>query len=142
MLFLGNIITGLFWHLHAARTRDPGLLYHAMDGIIRSDRWFTVPSVVVLTATGILMAVQAHLPLLHTPWILGGLVLFSISGVLFEARLVPLQRQLRDLARAGMAPGTFEYATYQRLAKTWELWGAAALILPLGALVLMVFKPA
>src|SRR5881628_593152 len=34
--FLGNITTGLFWHAHAARTRDPKLLFHSMDGIQRS----------------------------------------------------------------------------------------------------------
>ena len=38
IVFLGNITTGLFWHAHAARTRDPKLLAHTMDGIIRSDR--------------------------------------------------------------------------------------------------------
>ena len=36
--FLGNITTGLFWHRHAARTRDPKLLAFTMGGIIRSDR--------------------------------------------------------------------------------------------------------
>jgi uncharacterized membrane protein len=45
ILFLGNITTGLFWHAHAARTRDAKLLAHTVDGIIRSDRIFTVPAV-------------------------------------------------------------------------------------------------
>jgi uncharacterized membrane protein len=44
--FIGNIAAGRFWHAHAARTRDPKLLAHTMDGIIRSDRLFTVPGVV------------------------------------------------------------------------------------------------
>ena len=55
--FLGNITTGLFWHVHAARTRDPRLLAHTMNGIIRSDRLFTVPGVVVIIATGIFAAI-------------------------------------------------------------------------------------
>ena len=142
VLFLGNIVTGLFWHSHAARTRDPKLLYHAMDGIIRSDRWFTLPGVITITLTGILAAVQAHLPILRTPWILGSIVLFSISGLLFAVRVAPLQKRLREVAHAGMVPGGFEYATYHRLARAWELWGAAALLLPLGAMALMVLKPA
>jgi hypothetical protein len=41
--FLGIIATGLFWHAHAAATRDPKLLHHTMEGIIRSDRLFTDP---------------------------------------------------------------------------------------------------
>ena len=62
IVFLGNIFTGLFWHAHAARTRDPKLLAHTMDGIIRSDRWFTLPGVVVIIAAGVFLAVVRALP--------------------------------------------------------------------------------
>jgi uncharacterized membrane protein len=141
VLFLGNTVTGLFWHAHAARTRDPRLLFHAMDGIIRSDRWFTLPGVVVITLTGILAAIQARLPVFGTPWILGSVLLFAVSGVLFGARVAPLQKRLREIARAGVESGTFEAAAYRRLAHAWELWGLAALLLPVGALALMVLKP-
>lgn len=140
VLFLGNIITGLFWHAHAARTRDPQLLFHVMDGIIRSDRWFTLPGVIVITTSGILTAIRAGLPIFGTHWILGGLVLFALSGILFGARVAPLQKQLRSAAQAGLH-GPFDYAHYHRIARAWELWGAAALLLPLGSMALMVLKP-
>ena len=45
VLFLGNIITGVFWKLHADRTGDLRARAQALDGIIASDRWFTVPGV-------------------------------------------------------------------------------------------------
>jgi uncharacterized membrane protein len=141
VLFLGNIITGLFWHAHAARTRDPRLLFHAMDGIIRSDRWFTLPGVIVITASGILTAMRAGLPIFGTPWIFGSIVLFSISGLLFGVRVAPLQKQLRGVAHSGMSSSSFDYAQYHRLARSWEMWGAAALLLPLGSMALMVLKP-
>jgi|SRR5687768_16210302 len=85
--FLGNITTGLFWHSHAVRTRDPRLLAHTLDGIIRSDRFFTVPGVVGIVVTGVAAALRANLPILGTDWILWSLVLFSISGVVFMLRL-------------------------------------------------------
>jgi uncharacterized membrane protein len=141
VLFLGNIITGLFWHAHAARTRDPRLIAHAMDGIIRADRWFTIPSVVMITLTGILAAIRAHLPLLHTPWITASLALFTLSGVMFVARVAPLQRRLHALAEAGTGSGGFDAAAYHRLARSWEFWGALALMTPLLAMALMVLKP-
>jgi len=28
--FLGNFVTGLFWHVHASRTRDPKILAHQL----------------------------------------------------------------------------------------------------------------
>ena len=93
IVFLGNIFTGLFWHAHAARTRDPKLLAHTMDGIIRSDRWFTLPGVVAIIAAGVALAIYGHFPLLRTPWILWTLVLFAISGIVFSVRVAPMQRR-------------------------------------------------
>ena len=137
ILFLGNIVTGLFWHSHAARTRDPRLLAHAVDGIIRADRLFTVPAVVVIVASGLAAAVEAGYPILRTGWIRWSLVLFSVTGLAFMIRLAPLQRQLLALAKAG----GFEWERYRRLARAWELWGLVALVTPVAALVLMVLKP-
>ena len=142
VLFLGNIVTGLFWHRHAARTKDPRLLAHAMDGVIRSDRLFTLPGVFVIIGTGVVAAVQAGLPLLRTGWIGWTLVLFGISGAVFGMRVAPLQRRLRDLAGAGAAGGTFDFAAYHRLAVQWEIWGTIATATPLAGLALMVLKPA
>ena len=140
--FLGNITTGLFWHRHAARTRDPKLLAHTMDGIIRSDRFFTVPGVVVIIATGFAAAIYGGYPILRTGWILWTLILFIVSGLIFMIRVVPLQRQLRALAEAAVQSGTFDYARYHALAVRWEIWGGAALLTPAVGLVLMVLKPA
>ena len=139
--FLGNIVTGLFWHAHAARTRDAKLLAHTMDGIIRSDRLFTIPGVIGIIVTGVIAAIYGHYPILRTSWILWTLILFTISGVIFMIRVVPLQRQLRALAMAAVQSGTFDYAPYRALAVRWEVWGAIALLTPLAGLVFMVFKP-
>jgi uncharacterized membrane protein len=141
VLFLGNIITGLFWHAHAASTRDPKLLAHTMAGIIRSDRYFTIPGVVIIVAAGIGLAILGHFPIFRTGWILWTLILFAMSGFMFAWRVVPLQKQLQLFAMSGAESGIFDYQHYHRLAIRWELWGAAALLTPLLGLVLMVLKP-
>lgn len=139
--FLGNITTGLFWHAHAARTRDASILAHTMDGIIRSDRIFTMPGVIGIIVFGFAAAGRKGLPILHTGWILWTIVLFSISGLVFMARVAPLQRKLRAVAAAGAESGTFDAAAYHALARQWEIWGAVALLTPLAGLALMVLKP-
>lgn len=139
--FLGNITTGLFWHSHAARTRNPALLEHTMDGIIRSDRWFTVPGVIGILATGIGAAGYAGFSILGTGWILWTLILFGVSGVLFGVFVAPMQKRLRAMARLGRESGSFDLEGYLRLARRWEFWGALALITPLAGLALMVLKP-
>ncbi len=141
VLFLGNITTGLFWHAHAARTCEAKLLAHAMEGIIRSDRIFTMPSVIAIIATGIAAAIDGRLPLLRTGWIFWTLVLFAISGLVFALHVAPLQRRLHALARDGETSGRFDFAHYRALALRWELWGALALLTPVAGLVLMVPKP-
>jgi uncharacterized membrane protein len=142
IIFLGNIVTGLFWHSHAARTRDPRLVAHAMDGVIRSDRIFTIPGVVLIIISGVAAAIIGGYPILRTPWILWSLVLFTISGFVFVVRVVPLQQELRALAQAGVNAASFNWDQYQALARRWEWWGTLALGTPIVALVLMILKPA
>lgn len=142
VLFLGNIITGVFWHRHAERSRDPRLLAHTVDGIIRSDRLFTMPGVLVIIASGVIAAIAGHFPILGTRWIAWTLVLFAVSGFCFMFRVAPLQRRLLALAQAGAAGGSFDFDAYRRLAVGWEIWGAVATFTPLIGLALMVLKPA
>jgi uncharacterized membrane protein len=139
IIFLGNITTGLFWHSHAARTRDPRFIAHAMDGIIRSDRIFTIPGVILIVVSGLAAAIMGGHPILRTPWILWSLVLFTVSGLAFVGRVAPLQKELRALAQDG---NSFDWVRYQAVARRWEGWGALALVTPIAALVLMILKPA
>ncbi|MGH8252348.1 MAG: DUF2269 family protein [Steroidobacteraceae bacterium] len=142
VFFVGNITTGVFWHWHAERTRNPRLIAHAMEGVILSDRYFTVPGVVVIVASGVIAAINANFPLLGTPWILWGLILLSIAGLVFMFRLGPLQRQMHVHAQAGASSGSFDFDSYSRLAAQWKIWGAVATLAPLIALAFMVLKPA
>jgi uncharacterized membrane protein len=112
-----------------------------MDGILRSDRWFTNPGAAFIAISGIFAALNGHLPILRTRWIAGGLALFIVSGVVFVTRVTPLQKQMRALAKAGLDSGTFDHARYEALTRQWEVWGGIALLTPLAALVLMVLKP-
>ena len=142
VLFLGNIITGLFWKAHADRTRDPKMQAHALAGVIRSDAFFTIPSVLVIIASGVTLAMMAGLPLLGTAWIAVSLAAFGLSGILFAAILAPLQRRLLNEALAAQADAQWPSREYRRMSRIWEMVGLIAIALPLAALALMVFKPA
>jgi uncharacterized membrane protein len=140
VLFLGNIITGVFWKVHADVGGDLRGRAQALDGIIRSDRFFTMPGVFLIIGTGVWMALEAHMSLLRTPWILWSLVLFGISGALFGARVAPLQKKMLANVRAGLS-GQWNEAEYRSLSRAWQLWGIIATATPLIALFLMVLKP-
>ncbi|HKQ58029.1 MAG TPA: DUF2269 family protein [Candidatus Eisenbacteria bacterium] len=142
VMFLGNITTGIFWKEHADRTRDPKLIAHAILGIIHSDRWFTIPGVMLIIIGGVGAAMAGGYPLLRTGWILWGIILFSISGVAFMVWVAPLQRKMHALMQAGAQSGAADWDAYQKMSRTWMFWGAVALLAPLAALVIMVIKPA
>ena len=139
ILFLGNIITGLFWKAHADRTKDVRFIAHTMHGIIRSDRWFTIPGVIVITMTGFLAAIQAGLPLLRTGWIFWSLVAFSVSGIVFAWRVAPLQKQILALTTS-TSDSPFPWDRYRSKSFQWEIWGFVATMSPIIAIVLMVLK--
>jgi len=141
VLFLGNIITGLFWKAHGDRTADPRIVAHTLEGIIRSDRWFTIPGVLLIIGFGVAAAVIGRLPILSTGWIWQSIVLFAVSGLAFMLRVAPLQRRLLQLASVAVGGGPWDQAAYHRLSRRWEFWGVVAIVTPLAALVLMVYKP-
>lgn len=141
-LFLGNIITGVMWKYHAEGTRDPRIIAHTFEGITRSDRWFTLPGVALIILTGITAAIYAQLPLLRTGWILWSLGLFILSGIVFMIWVGPLQHRIAALARAAGSESQMDWAKYHSMERKWGFWGAVAVIAPLAAVVLMVFKPA
>lgn len=139
VLFLGNITTGLFWAEHGRRTRDFRAIALVFDGLIRSDRWFTVPSVVIILLSGIVTAGRAGLPILGTGWLLWSSASFAVSGLLFGMRVVPLQRSILTLVSRPDASAE-DWAVFTRLYRRWKLYGALSFAAVLVPFVLMVLK--
>lgn len=139
--FLGNIITGIFWKANADRTHDPRIIANALEGLIRSDRLFTIPGVILITGAGIGAAIAGHLPLLRTGWILWSLGLFTVSGIAFGSAVAPLQARMFRLMRGSVGAESAEWEEYRRLSHAFDLWAGIALLTPLVVVALMVLKP-
>jgi len=134
LLFLGNITVGVLWKQSADVTRNPVIMAYTMDSIIKADRVFTIPGIVILLAGGIGAALVGGYPILSTGWILWGIIAFIISGAAFG----PLSRTQRQISAAAHA-GDLEQ--YDRLSKSWNLWGTVALVFPFIAFAIMILKP-
>jgi uncharacterized membrane protein len=140
VVFVGNITTGAFWAAHAHRSRDFRLIASTFDGIIRSDRLFTMPGVLGLVITGMGAALVADLPILGTGWVLWGIVLFTISGIAFGRFVAPRQREIARLAHAAQSDNA-SWKDYEKAYKDWVFWGLVALVAPAAAMMVMVLKP-
>ena len=135
VLFLGNITVGVFWKRYSDRTANLAIMAHTIDAIIRADRIFTIPGLLILVLGGFGTAGVGHIPILSTGWILWSLIALILSGVAFSP-LSRLQHQLSAAAHAGKAQ------EYEQLSKGWDFWGAVALVLPFIAFAFMILKPA
>lgn len=140
MIFLGNIITGLFWMRFAVKTRDLKIIRHTMDAIIKLDRYFTVPGVVVITAAGIFAAIYGHFPILGTGWILWSIIMFTISGIVFGVRVAPLQKRIYNMTLDKEMLPDSEWNRFMKLYLQWDIWGIIAILTPMAAFVMMTLK--
>jgi len=141
IVFLGNIIVGIFWKTIADRTRDPRVIAHTIKGILRADQLFTIPAIIVLLIAAFAMTGIAHLSILGTGWILWSLILFIISGTAFGP-VARAQRRLLGIAHAALTSGVMDWTDYDRVTRVWNIAGMIALIAPLIAVAFMVTKPA
>ncbi len=137
IIFLGNIITGLYWMRKADKTNNLSIISFTMKGIISSDQLFTIPGVIIITIGGIGAAMHGGIPLLKTGWIFWSLVLFTLSGLVFSWKLAPLQKKIYHLT---VKENIFNKELYHSYLKQWESWGLVALLTPVGALIMMVMK--
>jgi len=139
-IFLGNIITGLFWMHIAVKTKDLKIINHTMKGIIKADRYFTIPGVIIITAGGFLAAIYGHFPILRTGWIFWSIILFSISGLAFAFKVAPLQKRIYNLTFNKESSKDFDWINFSRVYLQWDIWGLIALLTPMAAFVMMTLK--
>lgn len=139
VVFLGNIVVGGFWKAFADRTGNAAVMAHTIDGIMRADRIFTMPGVIVLFLAGMAAAGVGHYSILGTGWILWGLGLFVISGIA-SVPVTRAQRELSKILQAGLQTAE-QRGQYEAGSRQWNLYGSIATLAPLAAVVIMVFKP-
>ena len=137
ILFLGNIITGIFWMHIAVRTKNATIIAHTIKGIISADAIFTIPNVIIISAAGVMTAMVGHYPIMRTGWIVWPMTLFVISGVAFMAKVGPLQKKMYALVSSSES---YDREKFHALYLSGNIWGAIALLLPIAAAVMMVLK--
>jgi uncharacterized membrane protein len=115
MLFLGNIVTGLFWMRFAVKTKNLTTISFTMQSIIKLDKYFTIPGVIIITGAGILTAIYGHLPILRTGWIFLSIIMFSISGLVFAIKLIPLQKQINNLSLNNETSTDFDWQNFGKI---------------------------
>ena len=138
VLFLGNIMVSALWMSLAKRAGNPEALRLGLRGIVITDAVFTTPGALLLLLNGGILGT----PFFRTGamWLFLGIGLFLASFIVWIAVLLPAQRKLWRLVSGMPAAGPVPAECAPLLAR-WFRAGGIATLLPLAALVLMVFKP-
>jgi uncharacterized membrane protein len=138
IIFLGNITIVPFWKSQAEKTKDRLYLLNTWEGIIRADRFFTMPGVLILLIFGIGAAAHLKYNFIETGWIFWSMIMFAISGAVFMAKLVPVQKRIVAFLKD---ESKFNWEEYKKLTKQWDAWGSVATLAPWIAVIMMVIKP-
>jgi uncharacterized membrane protein len=140
VLLVGNVTITAYWKVLADRTSDPKIVAHAQHGVNAADWIFTLAGIALVMIGGYGAAYVKGIPLFDSIWLVGGQILFAVSGLMWLGILVPLQirqgRAARDFAKADRIP-----LDYLRDARLWLVWGLIATVPLVAATVLMVLKP-
>ncbi len=138
ILFTGNIIVTTVWASLSRRARNLEALRLGVRGIIVSDKVFTMPGVLLLLLNGGILGTPFFKQ--QAMWLFISIALFVVSGIVWGAALIPVQKRLSALMKA-TPHGAAIPAEADVLLSRWFRWGGVAGLLPLVTLVLMVVKP-
>jgi uncharacterized membrane protein len=138
VIFMGNILVTAVWMSLARRSSNTEALRMGARGIMLTDAIFTLPGVILLILNGGIIGTPYFRA--HATWLFVSIALFVVSGILWGAVLIPIQRRLYTLMKA--TPGGASVpAEADQLLRKWFRFGGVAALLPLVTLVLMVLKP-
>jgi uncharacterized membrane protein len=141
-MLIGNAVVMAVWLIIAGQAGGDDAKRRAARAVNLGDVWFTIPGVVLILANGLALVFQRYGGLAAfttTPWIAAGLVLLTLTGLVWALRLVPAQLRLLELAGR---PGPLDRPAFGRTLVGWYVWGSVATVLPIIAVVLMTTKPA
>jgi uncharacterized membrane protein len=138
VLFLGNIIVTAAWMSLARRSGNPEALRLGVRGVVLTDAIFTTPGALLLLLNGGILGTPYFRA--HAMWLFVGAGLFLVTGIIWAAALIPVQKKLAR-AMSRMPEGGPVPPECAPLLAQWFRLGGMASLLPLVALVLMVIKP-
>ena len=143
VIFLGNIIVTGAWMLMAERSRSTNVMHFSAKAVVRADLLFTLPGVLLVLLNGFAMVFAqwgGWEALSGFTWINVALALFTASGVIWGALLLPAQHRMVVFSDPSAYPDSPPKEFFSALYK-WYFWGGLAILLPLCSLYLMVNKP-
>jgi uncharacterized membrane protein len=134
VLWLGNFVVTGIWALRSWReSRDVRVF--ATREILFTDLVFTLAFGSAVVISGLLLAKNEGIDVLHAMWTAAALGIVIVCGIVWCAVLLPLELRLHAAARSGAA-------SYRGLFVAWNVVGWLLTLALFSVIYLMVAKPA
>lgn len=140
IIFMGNILISAYWMYMARRKDEVKVLQFAVEIINLADFIFTIPSIILLFISGLLLT-NSFGGIFGASWVVVSLVLLAASGMVWLLFLLRYQFSMVKIAKSQKDSAQIKEEIKIILNK-WFFWGIIALITPIFVLVLMLIKPA
>ncbi len=127
-----------FYKFMADRSGNLEVIVHTNKMVVLADWLFTTPSVIIQPITGIMLMNLLSISL-WTPWLLGSIVLYIFSCVLWIVA-VYLQIRMKNMALLAQKTERVLEKDYFKLVKYWTMLGLFSSLAMAGIFILMVFK--
>lgn len=140
VVLIGNLITSAFWKVRADQTSNLETIASTCRALVRADYTFTIPGIVVLWASGMLLVAFTGWQRFEQLWLGLSFILLIVVTIIWLVALLPLQRRMVRLAQEGLSRGQLDQA-YSRTSRRWSMFGGIATLLVVIILFLMVLRP-
>ncbi|MDQ2818264.1 MAG: DUF2269 domain-containing protein [Candidatus Eremiobacteraeota bacterium] len=134
VIWLGNFVVTGVWSLRAFGSGRSELRAFAVREMLFTDIIFTLTFGTAVVVSGIVLALNQHIPLWTTAWTRSALVLVSGAGAVWLCVLLPLELKLHRL-------GDNSAAQTKRLFTVWNVVGWCLTLAIFAVLYIMVQKP-
>ena len=138
ILLLGVGGGSAFYKFMADRSGNIEVIVPTNKMVVLADWLFTTPSVIIQPITGIMLMNLLSISL-WTPWLLGSIVLYIFSCVLWIVA-VYLQIRMKNMALLAQKTERVLEKDYFKLVKYWTMLGLFSSLAMAVIFILMVFK--
>src|SRR5690606_18681441 len=135
ILFIGNIVGAAVWMALALVSRQTRVIHFAAKTVNQADLLFTIPGVLLLFINGLVLAPSfGGGSVFGASWVVAGMALLILSGLLWAGFLLRYQTQLVELSATGEQVSGEFFNVFRK----WSIWGSISTALAIIALILII----
>jgi len=140
IFIFGHVLTSIFWKSGADKSNDPKLVAHIHKRLLRASRIFSYTGLFLIFVTGFGLVGLHKLKILHTQWVLIGVILLALMVALYIFVIQPFEKRMANLTEKDNEAAQLSPAFYSA-SRVWYIGLTILAVFLLAGTVVMVYRP-